>query len=280
MADTSDDPIRHARALLEGGELSTLRDLAQATGLAPRRLREAFLRRYGLSPADYLAHCRLQGLRRALRGGAGATAAVYEAGYGSPSRVYRDGAARLGMTPGRYARGGDGVEILYTVVDTRLGPTLIATTLRGLCAVWPGIDPSRVREALAAEFPRALLRRVDEGADEVLAPRVREAAAALAGGPHRPLSLELVGTAFQHRVWQALMLTRPGERISYAELARRIDRPDAVRAVASACAGNRVAVLVPCHRVLRSDGGAGGYRWGLPLKQALLDREAGVEGPD
>jgi AraC family transcriptional regulator of adaptative response/methylated-DNA-[protein]-cysteine methyltransferase len=198
---------------------------------------------------------------------------VYEAGYGSPSRVYADGAARLGMPPQAYRRGGDGLELRWATVDTALGLALVAVSERGVCAVLLGDDVDALEADLRDEFPKARLQRVDAGRDEFLAPRVREVAQALASGSGR-VPVELVGTAFQHRVWQALMRIPAGTTMTYAELAGELGQPRAARAVARACASNRVAVLVPCHRIVRGDGSLGGYRWGLPRKQALLDGEA------
>ena len=202
------------------------------------------------------------------------TRAVYEAGYGSPSRVYEDGAARLGMAPLAYRRGGEGMEIRWSLVDTALGLALVAVTERGVCSVSLGEDAQALEAQLRAEFPRARLQRVDAGRDEFLAPRVRAVADALVQR-RATVPVELVGTAFQQRVWQALMRIPPGQTRSYAEIAAELGQPRAVRAVARACASNRVAVLVPCHRVIRGDGSLGGYRWGLPRKRELLARESG-----
>lgn len=266
-----DRKLEQARALLDDGE-PTLDALAAAVGLSPAYLQRRFLARFGLSPADYLAQRRLGRLKQALRDGQDVTAAVYEAGYGSPSRVYEAKAARLGMTPGRYRDGGRGERIAWTVIGTALGPALVAATARGICAVELGDDEGALAARLRREFPRAVLDRVDDGRDEFLAPRLQAVADALGGLP-AAVHTDLVGTAFQKRVWDALMRIPAGETCSYATLACALGAPRGARAVARACAGNRVAVLVPCHRVVRGDGSLGGYRWGLPLKQALLARE-------
>lgn len=272
--DTTPDPrLEHARRLLEQDDYD-LAGLGRAVGLSPTHLQRRFRAQYGLSPAEYRAQRRLQAFKRELRAGHDVTRAVYEAGYGSPSRVYEDGAARLGMAPLAYRRGGDGMEIRWSLVPTALGLALVAVTERGVCAVSLGEDEAALVAELQAEFPRARLRRVDAGRDEFLAPRVRAVADAL-GQRRSSVPVELVGTAFQQRVWQALMRIPPGQTRSYAEIAAELGQPRAVRAVARACAGNRVAVLVPCHRVVRSDGSLGGYRWGLPRKRELLSREAG-----
>ena len=265
------DPLTRARELLDRGEPG-LAELAAAVGLSASHLQRRFRSRYGLSPAEYLAQRKLGALKTALRAGSDVSAALYDAGYGSPSRVYETGAARLGMTPARYRAGGENEDIRWSIVDTALGRALIATTERGVCMIELGADDVMLREALAREFPRARLQQVDAGRDEFLAPRVRSVADALAGGPAR-VPVDLIGTAFQKRVWDALMRIPSGETRSYAELAVAIDAPKAARAVASACAHNRVAVVVPCHRVIRGDGTPGGYRWGPAMKQRLLGRE-------
>lgn len=279
------DPLDRARALLDAGE-PTLAALAKAVGLSPSHLQRRFRARFGLSPAEYLAQRKLGALKSALRDGRDVSAALYDAGYGSPSRVYETGAAKLGMTPARYRAGGAGEEIRWSIVDTVLGRALVATTARGICTIElghgelrnaePGEDAALIQR-LREEFPQARLQQVDAGRDEFLAPRVRAVAEALAGG-RAQVPVDLIGTAFQKRVWDALMRIPVGETRSYAELAATLGAPRAARAVASACAGNRVAIVVPCHRVIRGDGSPGGYRWGLDLKRRLLAREARNDG--
>lgn len=279
------DPLDRARALLDAGE-PTLAALAKAVGLSPSHLQRRFRARFGLSPAEYLAQRKLGALKSALREGRDVSAALYDAGYGSPSRVYETGAAKLGMTPARYRAGGAGEEIRWSIVDTVLGRALVATTARGICTIElgngepgngePCSDAALIRR-LREEFPQAQLQQVDAGRDEFLAPRVRAVAEALAGG-RAQVPVDLIGTAFQKRVWDALMRIPPGETRSYAELAASLGAPRAARAVAGACAGNRVAIVVPCHRVIRGDGSPGGYRWGLDLKRRLLAREARNDG--
>lgn len=268
--DTS-DPVERARRLLDDGE-PTLAELAQSVGIGASQLQRRFTRRLGLSPAAYLAQRKLGRLKSGLRKGDDVSAALYDAGYGSPSRVYEAGAARLGMTPARYRAGGDGVTIHWSLIDTALGRALVAATERGICMVELGDDDAALEARLAAEFPAAQRQRVDAGRDEFLAPRVRAVADALAG-KRAEVPLELIGTAFQKRVWDALMKIPAGTTRSYAELAAAIGQPRAARAVAGACAHNRLAVVVPCHRVIRGDGSPGGYRWGLPLKEQILRRE-------
>lgn len=273
--DTAHPPIdprlEHARRLLDDQDLG-LAELADAVGLSATHLQRRFRQQFGLSPAQYRAQRRLSGLTAGLRAGHDVTRALYDAGYGSPSRVYEHGAARLGMAPQAYRRGGEGLELRWSLVPTALGQALVAVTERGVCAVLLGEDAGALEADLRAEFPRATLQRVDAGRDEFLAPRVRAVAEALSDRAGA-VPVELIGTAFQQRVWEALMRIPAGETRSYAELADSLGMPRGARAVARACAGNRVAVLVPCHRVIRGDGSLGGYRWGLPRKQALLDSE-------
>lgn len=272
---TGSSPLDRARELLDAGE-PALAELAAAVGLSASHLQRRFRARFGLSPAEYLAQRKLGAFRSALKDGRDVSASLYDAGYGSPSRVYETGAAKLGMTPARYRAGGDGEEIRWSIVDTALGQAIVAATARGICMVELGEDIVSLERRLHAEFPRARLQQVDAGRDEFLAPRVRAVADALAGKGAAPAAIpvDLIGTAFQKRVWDALMKIPRGETRSYAELAAALDAPKAARAVASACAHNRVAIVVPCHRVIRGDGSLGGYRWGLALKQQLLGRES------
>lgn len=275
MHNQVQDPLERTRQLLDAGE-PTLAELSAAVGLSASHLQRRFRARFGLSPAEYLAQRKLGALKSGLREGRDVSAALYDAGYGSPSRVYETGAAKLGMTPARYRAGGAGEEIRWSIVDTALGPAIVAATVRGICMVELGEDADTLVCTLGAEFPRARLQQVDAGRDEFLAPRVRAVADVLAGKRARlpdNIPIDLIGTAFQKRVWDALMKIPSGETRSYAELAAALNSPKAARAVASACAHNRVAIVVPCHRVIRGDGSLGGYRWGLTLKQQLLGRE-------
>ena len=271
-----DPRLQRARDLLDDRE-HTLGELAAKVGLSASHLQRRFRAAFGLSPAEYSAQRRLRALKQSLSAGDDISGALYDAGYGSPSRVYEQGAAKLGMTPARYRAGGDGEEIRWSIVATALGPTLVAATQRGICMVELGDDAAALEAKLRAEFPHARLQRVDAGRDEFLAPRVRAVADALAGtlsgNSTAPVAVDLIGTAFQKRVWDALMKIPRGQTRSYAQLAAALGAPKSARAVAGACARNRVAIVVPCHRVIRGDGSPGGYRWGLPLKQQLLQRE-------
>ena len=269
--NTPDARLDKARSLLDGGDYS-LDALGAQVGLSPTHLQRRFRAAFGLSPAEYRAQKKLATLKRELRGSGDVTRAVYEAGYGSSSRVYQDGAARLGMLPGAYRRGGEGLQIRWAIIETGLGQALVAATERGLCSIALGGDAAALEAELRAEFPNADISRVLDGSDEFLAPRVRQVAQLL-GGQSGKLDVELIGTAFQQRVWEALMKIPRGQTRSYAQLAQALGQPNAARAVARACAQNRLAVVVPCHRIIRGDGSLGGYRWGLPLKDAILKRE-------
>lgn len=270
-SDTTIRKLEHARRVLETDE-PTLEALAEIVGLSASHLQRSFTARFGLSPAQFLAQRKLGALKTALRDGDDVSGALYDAGYGSPSRVYEDGAAKLGMTPARYRAGGQGERIRWSIVDTALGQALVATTERGICMVELGRDATGLERSLHMEFPQAHLERVDAGRDEFLTPRVRAVADALAG-KQAHVDLDLLGTAFQKKVWDALMRIPRGETRSYSALATDVGAPLGARAIANACAHNRVAILVPCHRVVRNDGTLGGYRWGLPLKEHLLRRE-------
>jgi AraC family transcriptional regulator, regulatory protein of adaptative response / methylated-DNA-[protein]-cysteine methyltransferase len=269
--ENHDNRLERARALLDGGE-PTLEELGAAVGLSASYLQRKFQARYGITPAEYLSQKKLGALKSGLRAGNDVSAALYDAGYGSPSRVYEQGAVKLGMTPATYRAGGVGMQIRWSMVNTVLGNALVAATERGICAIELGEDPGLLERNLHQEFPHARIERVDAGSDDFLAPRLRAVAERLSGrGSEVPV--DLMGTAFQKRVWDALMKIPSGQTRSYAELADALGSPNATRAVASACGRNRIAVLVPCHRVIRGDGSLGGYRWGLPLKQVLLERE-------
>lgn len=272
MDMTSIDPRLHKAArLLDDGEYSLVA-LGAAVGMSASHLQRSFRQAFGLSPAEYRTQKKLAVLKRELRSHGDVTRAWVEAGYGSSSRIYEDGGARLGMAPAAYRRGGAGLQVHWTLVQTALGLALVAATERGICAVALGENESNLFDELKREFPAAELHRVQQGHDDFLAPRVCEVANALGDVAGRA-PVEMIGTAFQQRVWQALMKIPRGETRSYTDIALAIGAPRAVRAVARACAQNRVAVLVPCHRVIRGDGSLGGYRWGLPIKRRLLDTE-------
>lgn len=275
------DPVAHVRAAIEATPEAppSLAQLARNCGCSASQLTRAFRARHGLTPREFAHSLKLSAFKQALRNGQHVTAAVYQAGFGSPSRVYESTTRHLGMTPGAYRRGGEGVAIRYTVVGTPVGCLLVATTTRGLCAVTLGRNEATLSHGLHQEFANATLQRVDEGADEWIADVVARVSAVLGLAAERgeptPLPADLKATAFQWRVWQELMRIPRGQTRSYSEVACAIGRPRAVRAVARACASNRLALVVPCHRVIREDGSLGGYRWGIETKQRVLEIERG-----
>ncbi|MEO8001036.1 MAG: methylated-DNA--[protein]-cysteine S-methyltransferase [Arenimonas sp.] len=267
--------VVEARKLLEH-EPHALTQLAKTVGWSPAYLQKQFVRAYGLTPAEFVSQKKFKNFKNELRKKSDVTRALYNAGFGSPSRVYEQGAAKLGMSPLAYQRGGAGLQIRYTILETRLGQTLIASTERGICTIALGEKAGQLETELRNEFPAADLKRIDAGRDEFIAPKVSAVVDFLAGKKSQ-VSLELMGTAFQQRVWQALMRIPAGETLSYAQLAERLQMPKAARAVASACAKNKCAIVVPCHRIIRGDGSLGGYRWGLPLKEKILAGEMPVK---
>lgn len=273
------DPLDRARDILDRSDPEpALHDLAGQVGLSPAWLQRSFRRRFGVSPAEYGRARRFGRLKQALREGSDITDAVYAAGFGSGSRVYEHSDRLLGMPPTRYREGGAGVAIRYTTVTSPLGRVLVAATVRGLCAVTVGDDDDALRAALREEFPRATLTRVDAGRDEWLGAviarigREFDADARKGTAPALP-PLDVTATAFQWRVWQALTRIPAGETRSYGDIARAIGEPFSARAVGRACGANKLALIVPCHRVVRADGTPGGWRWGAVRKQTLLERE-------
>ncbi len=268
LADTARFIEAHAEERL------TLRDLAERVRLSPSHLQRVFKAAFGVSPKAYQDAVRMKRLKAALKVGDDVTGAIYSAGFGSLSRVYGERVRNIGMTPRAYRAGGAGETIAYACRDTALGALLMAATERGVAFVQFGEDAETLLEQLRAEFPNADLIASEAQEAPELDAWITALEAHLAGGAPRPeLPLDLRGTAFQMRVWRFLLGVREGDVISYGELAAGIDQPQAARAVAAACAANRLAVLVPCHRVLRGDGNLGGYRWGLERKRALLDAE-------
>ena len=269
--------LERARALIERAEQApSLEVLAEAAGLSPTYLQRAFRRRYGMSPAEYHRARRFGQFKASLRDGAAVTDAVYDAGFGSGSRVYEHSNRLLGMTPASYRAGGLGASIRYTTTDTPLGRLLVATTARGICSVTLGDDDGELEQRLRGEFPQAELERVDAGREEWLDAVIARIASELgwseAAAPVLP-PLDVAATAFQWRVWDALTKIPAGETRSYGEIAAELGIPKAARAVGQACGNNRVALIVPCHRVVREDGSIGGWRWGVERKRELLARE-------
>jgi AraC family transcriptional regulator, regulatory protein of adaptative response / methylated-DNA-[protein]-cysteine methyltransferase len=263
--------VMRARQLLDESEgVMTLAELSERVGLSPFHLQRLFKRATGLSPREYQSAQRMQHVKSGLRKGDDVTTALYDAGFGSPSRLYEKAPQQLGMTPGEYRRGGSGATIHYALIPTPLGRMLLAATDRGLCAVRFGESVAALEQELRAEFHSAQLRR-DEG---LMKPYVESLVSAIRGD-NSPidLPLDLRATAFQQKVWDILRRIPRGETRSYTEVARELGEPRAVRAVARACASNPVALAIPCHRVVRSDGQLAGYRWGVDRKKKLLQSE-------
>ena len=250
----------------------SLADLAVHVGLSPSHLQRAFTAHTGVSPREFQSAYRAEHFRGALRAGQDVTTATYDAGYGSPSRVADQKPTGRGLTPSAYRKGAAGEAIHYAVVGSALGRLLVAGTPRGVCAVKLGASDAALVEALTAEFPGATVQRRGLSAGWA-----RAIAAAIGARPATTpdVPLDVQGTAFQWRVWKALTAIPAGDTRTYAAVAAAIGRPRAVRAVARACATNPVALVVPCHRVVPTSGGPGGYRWGADRKAALLAREAG-----
>ncbi len=263
--------VLKARQILDNADGTvTLADLSKRVGLSPFHLQRLFKRATGLSPREYQSARRMQHVKSGLRKGDDVTTALYDAGFGSPSRLYEKASQQLGMTPGEYRRGGEGANLRYAIVATPLGRMLVAATERGLSAVRFGESVSELEQALRQEFHSAEFHRDDKALREYVEPLL----AAIRGESTTvDLPLDIRATAFQKKVWDALKQIPRGETRSYTEVARQIGEPTAVRAVARACATNPVAVAVPCHRVVRSDGDVSGYRWGVERKKKLLERE-------
>lgn len=267
--------VRRIRAYIDEharDERITLGDLAREVGRSPFHLQRTFRARMGITPREYADTVRLGALKRGLKRKERVTMAMYEAGYGSSSRLYERAHGALGMTPGAYRAGARGVEIGYATAATPIGPMLVAATDRGVCSVRIGRGADATVAALREEFPEATIRR-DERA---LGRWVRAIVRHLEGeSPRLDVPLDVRATAFQERVWRALRAIPYGETRSYREIARVVGAPRAARAVGRACATNPVAVVVPCHRVVRGDGSLGGYAWGLGVKRRLLETERG-----
>ncbi len=253
--------------------LPSLTEISRAAGMSASALQKLFRRVLGISPRQYHAEQRRKQLRQKLADTRHhtVTEAIYAVGYSSPSRVYEQTAKGMGMTPAQYGRHGAGQHIRYTIGSSLLGTILVATTEQGICAVALGESAAELETQLRQEFSRATLERDTKALAEtmtVVLSQISEHPLITA------LSLDVRATAFQQRVWQALQQIPRGQTASYAQVAAAIGQPTAVRAVARACAQNSVAILIPCHRVLGSDGKLTGYRWGIQRKQQLLQVEA------
>jgi len=259
--------------LIEQAEVTpTLDQLAEQAGMSSFHLHRVFKAVTGLTPRAYAAAHRGQRVRSELnRAGATVTDAIYGAGYSSNGRFYAEADGLLGMTPTAFRAGGRDAEIRFAIGQCSLGAILVAASERGVCAILLGDDPDALARDLQDRFPKATLIGADAAFEATVAQVVGLVEAPRLG---HALPLDVRGTAFQQRVWQALQQIPAGETASYAEVAQRIGAPTSMRAVAQACGANALAVAIPCHRVVRSDGALSGYRWGVERKRTLLDREA------
>jgi AraC family transcriptional regulator of adaptative response/methylated-DNA-[protein]-cysteine methyltransferase len=268
--------IRACQIIEDATEPPALAMLAAAVGFSSFHFHRLFKEFVGVTPKAYAAARRIERLREGLRHEPTVTQAIYEAGFGSSSRCYETVGETLGMTPAKYRAGGAGQRICCAVVACRLGWVAVAATERGVCLIVFGDAPESLRAELAAHFPKATVQAGDAEFQhwvEQLVIHIEAPSHAL------DLPFDIQGTAFQRKVWEALRAIPAGATASYTEIARQIGQPKAVRAVARACAANSLAVAIPCHRVVRADGGLGGYRWGIGRKRQLLDREAGSCDP-
>jgi AraC family transcriptional regulator of adaptative response/methylated-DNA-[protein]-cysteine methyltransferase len=257
LANSRDDSLR----------LGSVAALVHST---PAQLRRAFRRATGLSPKEFEQAVRLARFKKMLREGSSVTDALYACGYGSSSRLYEKADAQLGMTPGSYRRGGKGMQIGYTVANTTLGKVLVAATQRGVSAVYLGENEKTLVQELQKEYRKAEIVRETGNNQGWLKEILRRVEG---NAPSAELPLDVQATAFQRRVWQELQEIPRGTTRTYTQVAKSLGQPRSVRAVARACATNPVSIVVPCHRVIRSDGALAGYRWGLSRKEKLLERE-------
>jgi AraC family transcriptional regulator, regulatory protein of adaptative response / methylated-DNA-[protein]-cysteine methyltransferase len=269
--------VTEACRIIEQAErVPNLQQLAERVGISSFHFHRLFKQATGLTPKQYALAQREQRLRAALRDGNNITHAIIDAGYQSNSRFYAKAHAVLGMNASHYRAGGAHTEIRFAIGECSLGSILVAQSPRGICAILLGNDPEALLHDLQDRFPQANLIGGDRDFEQVVARVVGLVETPSLG---LDLPLDIRGTAFQQRVWQALRRIPPGSTASYTEIARLIGAPTAARAVASACAANALAVVIPCHRVVRNDGGLSGYRWGVARKRALLDREAHAQCP-
>ena len=259
------------RIIEESEEEPSLEELAGAVGRSPSYFHRVFKANIGLTPKNYAAAHRAKKVRQGLASCNTVTEAIYDAGFNSSGRFYEKSKDMLGMTPSQYRAGGTDEEIKFAVGQTSLGAILVASSKKGVAAILLGDDPDELVRNLQDRFPRARFIGADRDYEALVARVVGFVEAPKIG---LNLPLDVRGTAFQERVWQALREIPVGTTICYAELARRIGSPKAARAVAAACSANKLAIAIPCHRVVRNDGSLSGYAWGVERKRVLLDREA------
>lgn len=274
------EPVRHeahaaivasaCRLIEEADDAPSLEALADASGLSPFHFHRIFKAIAGVTPKAYAVAHRQKRVRNNLQNARSVTEAIHEAGFNSSGRFYGHSDEVLGMTPSEFRAGGHNTEMRFAIGQCSLGAILVAASGKGVVAILLGDDPEKLVRDLQDQFPNAKLIGGDKPFEEIVAKVVGFVEAPGAG---LNLPLDMRGTAFQHRVWLALKQIPAGATVSYSELADRIGNPKAVRAVASACAANSIAIAIPCHRVVRTDGSLSGYRWGVERKRALLDRE-------
>ena len=255
-------------------EPQTLKTLSEQTGVSAHHLQRTFKEVMGITPRQYAESQRLRKFKANVKDGASVTEAMYDAGYGSSRSLYEKSSAQLGMTPATYGRGGKGMQIVYTIADSRLGRLLVAATERGVCSVALGDSDSELTAKLFEEYPQASIDSKDTKISPSLNLWLSSVLDNLNGKTSRiDLPLDIQATAFQWRVWEELRQIPFGSTRSYQEIAKAIGKPNAVRAVARACSSNHAALIIPCHRVIRGDKSLGGYRWGLERKKKLLQSE-------
>lgn len=264
------ETIIRACAILDLEESVSLEELSAKLNLSGAHLQKMFKEYIGVSPKKYAENKRLEKFKNEIKRGSDVTGAIYEAGFGSSSRIYENAAEKLGMTPKTYARKGSNMKIEYAITDTALGKMLVARTAKGVCAVAFGDDEKALSNNLHEEFKNAQITENNANLKDYV-----EAITANLRGTNKTLDLplDLQATAFQMRVWELLRKIPYGETVSYQAIAEKIGNKNAVRAVATACASNRIALVIPCHRVVRSSGELSGYRWGVERKQKLLENE-------
>lgn len=256
------------------GEPITLAKLSGHVGVSAFHLQRTFKSIMGITPRDYAETCRVNRFKQGVRKGEAITNAMYDAGYGSSSRLYESASSQLGMTPATYGKGGRGAVINYAIAETPLGRLLVAATDKGVCSVMLGDSDSALKADLLKEFPAAEIRPDEKPLRTSVNAIVEHLKSK---SPRIDLPLDIQSTAFQRQVWEQLRAIPYGQTHSYSEVAQAIGQQKAVRAVARACATNPVALVIPCHRVIREDKSLGGYRWGLERKKKLLEREARVK---
>ncbi len=272
IMDPQVELVQRVCRLLNANESESLKlaELATQAGVSQFHLQRTFKRVMGISPRQYLAARKIDNFKTLVRKGESVTTSLYESGFNSSSRLYEHAAEELGMTPATYSRGGRGVNISYTIASSSMGRLLVAVTERGICAVRMADNDAELEKDLRGEFPNAELKRDDsalrESVQKILNHLEKKE-------PRLDLPLDIKATAFQRQVWEHLRAIPYGQTVSYSDVAKALGKPGAVRAVGRACATNPVALVIPCHRVVREDKTLGGYRWGLDRKKKLLDHE-------